>query len=159
MSRRFSRIRHGWAWLRSRIAHEGGNAVVEFVGLAVILLIPLVYLVLTLSVMQAASFAADTAARQSARITATESDPEQRAARLGTLAQQVSSDYGVSLPVEAIKVTCNADPCTAPGAVVRVDVSIPVSLPGLGSLGIETGVASIEASHVQRAGEHSEGAP
>lgn len=145
-------------WLRARLADEGGNAVVEFVGLAVILLIPLVYLVLTLSLMQAASFAADTAARHSARITATESDPERRAARLSTLAQQVSSDYGVELAASAIEVTCNADPCTAPGALVRVDVSIPVTLPGLGNLGIESGVARIETSHVQRADEHSEGA-
>ena len=42
---------------------DAGNAVVEFLGISLILLIPLVYLVLTLAKVQGASYAVEGAAR------------------------------------------------------------------------------------------------
>ena len=46
---------------------EEGSAVVEFVALAVLLLIPIIYLILTVGRLQAASYAVSTAAREAAR--------------------------------------------------------------------------------------------
>ena len=55
------------ARLPSRWSDDSGNAVVEFLGLAVTLLVPLVYLVLVLGRLQAGTFAADAASRDAAR--------------------------------------------------------------------------------------------
>lgn len=142
--------------LRHRLADDSGNAVVEFVGLSVVVLIPLVYLVLTLSVMQAASFAADTVARQAVRIAATETDESARQARLAALAEAVGRDYGVDLTPQAITLECDRERCTDPGALVRVNVSVSVSLPGLGAFGLDGGIVTIDASHAQFADEHIE---
>ena len=56
-------VRRGLRALRRR--DEGGSAVVEFVFLAVLLMVPLFYLVMTLSRVQAGAYAASTAARAS----------------------------------------------------------------------------------------------
>ena len=46
---------------------DAGNAIVEFLGAALLLLVPLVYLVLVLGRLQAATFATAGAAREAAR--------------------------------------------------------------------------------------------
>ena len=43
---------------------EGGNAVIEFIGMSVLFLVPLVYLTLTFFTIQGAAFAAEGAARE-----------------------------------------------------------------------------------------------
>ena len=53
---------------------EGGSAVVEFVFLAVLLVVPLLYLVMTVSRVQAGSYAASTAAREAGRAFVTARD-------------------------------------------------------------------------------------
>ena len=56
-----------WAACRARSTGDEGSSVIEFLGLAVVLLIPLVYLVLTLARIEAATFATEGAAREAAR--------------------------------------------------------------------------------------------
>ena len=46
---------------------DSGNAIVEFLGIALILLIPLVYLVLVLARLQAAGYAVQGAAKDAGR--------------------------------------------------------------------------------------------
>lgn len=53
--------------LRARLAEDRGSAMVEFLGAALILLVPLLYLVLVLAQVQSAAFAAEGAARESMR--------------------------------------------------------------------------------------------
>ena len=59
---------------RSNPSREAGSAAVEVLVLGVLLLVPLVYLVLTLAVLQGAAFAAEGAARQAARSIALAAD-------------------------------------------------------------------------------------
>lgn len=121
---------HGSARLGS--GGDSGSAVVEFVALGALLLLPIVYLVLTLGRLQAAAFAADGAAREAARayVTAPD-DPTARAraksaVRLGLLDQGFDVDAG-----QVASVRCSADPCLTPQAQVTVDIAIPVVLPGV----------------------------
>lgn len=111
-------------------AGERGSALVEFLGGMVVLLIPLVYLVLTLSQIQAAAFAAEGAAREAGRHLATAPSIDQglRSAQLSVVT--AFSDHGIDVDgTDALDVHCLADPCLEPGAHIGIDVGIEVPLP------------------------------
>ncbi len=106
---------------------ESGRAVVEFVFLGVLVLVPIVYLIITLAAIQRASFAVSTAAREAGRVFVTA--PTQDAAlELGTTAAQLTfEDYG--LPGGQVTFACDGAPCLRPEGRVEVTASIRVTLP------------------------------
>ena len=111
---------------------DGGSAVIEFVTVGVLLMLPLVYLVLCLGRVQAAGFAVDGAAREAARAFVTaadESDGERRAAvavRLGLLDQGFDVEPG-----RALSLHCPSRPCLQPRQRVTATVRVEVVLPGV----------------------------
>jgi hypothetical protein len=98
-----------------------------------LLLVPLVYVVIALSRIQAAAFAADSSAREAARafVTATQEDDGRRrasiAVRLGL------RDQGFVNPADgALGIECEtAAACLTPGSQIRVLVTVRVILPGV----------------------------
>jgi hypothetical protein len=114
--------------IRRRRAGDDGSAIVEFVWLAVLLMIPLVYVVLTAVTLQRAAFAVTTAARDGARAYATAGSDrlgEQRAEAAVALAMH---DQGVSWAASGRVVSCG--PCDyAPGSMFTVALSQRVALP------------------------------
>lgn len=109
---------------------DGGNAIVEFLGVALLLLVPVVYLALTLGRLQAATFAVDGAAREAARIASTTTDRGDAARQVLAAVGIAFADQGVDAdPAAATVVTCDGD-CLAPGATVTVEVTATVPLPG-----------------------------
>jgi hypothetical protein len=105
--------------------------VVEFITVGMLLLLPMVYLVLTLGRVQAASFAVDGSAREAARAyvtAASDADGTQRAeaaVRLGVV------DQGFSSGAARLSIECSADPCLDPGATVIARTRLRVTLPGV----------------------------
>lgn len=77
---------------------EGGNAVIEFIGMSVLFLVPLVYLTLTFFTIQGAAFAAEGAAREAGRILSLGGDTGREAAELATRLAFEDFDLGVSTP-------------------------------------------------------------
>jgi Na+-transporting methylmalonyl-CoA/oxaloacetate decarboxylase gamma subunit len=116
-----------------RPSGDQGSATVEFVGIGVLLIVPLIYFVVTMSRIQAASFAADSSAREAARafVTATDdADGRRRAAiavRLGLLDQGFTDPRDVDLTLECE----SADTCLTPGERVQVRVQVRVALPAV----------------------------
>jgi hypothetical protein len=109
---------------------DAGNAIVEFLGVALLLLVPVVYLALTLGRLQAATFAVDGAAREGVRAITTATDGDSADARLLAAVRLSLADQGVAAdPATATSVTCDGD-CLAPGAAVSVHVTVDVPLPG-----------------------------
>ncbi|QAY62065.1 pilus assembly protein [Xylanimonas allomyrinae] len=112
---------------------ERGSAVVEFIGTTVVLLIPLVYLVLTVGRLQAGAFAVDGAAREAARAVVTAVSSDDAAARARVAAGIALEDQGFdpqpALTGGAVQVTCAADPCLSPGGTVTATVHTRVPLP------------------------------
>lgn len=109
---------------------DTGSAVVEFLGAALLLLVPLVYLVLVLGSVQAAAFAADGAAREAVRALVT-GPVEEREARAVTAVGVALADQGVdagSAP-DALRVRCTPS-CDEPGATVTAEVELAVPLIG-----------------------------
>jgi len=107
---------------------DEGSALVEFVWLAIVLMVPLVYVVLTASAVQRTAFGLTSAARDAARAYATAgSDPtgERRAERAAQIAMH---DQGVTWTASGRIVTCGA--CDyAPGSRFTVTLHARVKLP------------------------------
>lgn len=112
-------------------ADDEGSAIVEFLGVALVLLVPVVYLVLVLARLQSASFAVDGAAREAARAVVTADDAQSAALRAATSVDLALGDQGLAAdPAQAITVACDAE-CLAPGTAVTVRVAVDVTLPGV----------------------------
>ncbi|BDO41616.1 pilus assembly protein [Cellulomonas sp. NTE-D12] len=115
--------------LPSRWSDDSGNAVVEFLGLAVTLLVPLVYLVLVLGRLQAGTFAADAASRDAARAYAGAQTADAGAARALAAVGVALGDQGFdAAPADVLRLTCSAE-CLAPGTEVDAVVQLRVPLP------------------------------
>jgi Flp pilus assembly protein TadG len=78
---------------------EDGSALIEFVGLAVLLLIPLIYLLLSVFSVQRAAFAVTQAAREAGRAYATAPSTSAAATRAGYAARLALSSQGVTAGV------------------------------------------------------------
>ena len=115
------------AW-RQRWSDEGGTAVIEFVWLAVLLLVPLIYLVLCLARVQAGSYAVTQAARESGRAFVTASDDEQARARSMAAADIAFEDQGFGGQGD-LSARCTAAPCLSPGESVTTLAAVTVPLP------------------------------
>jgi Flp pilus assembly protein TadG len=108
---------------------DAGNAIVEFVFLAVLLMVPLVYLLVTVFRVQAGAYAASSAARESGRVFATAASVDVAADRAYAAAAIVMRDSGLTLDRDELRVTCSSDPCLEPGSRVTVVVTQRVGLP------------------------------
>jgi len=113
----------------SCLRDDDGSAVVEFVGVALVLLVPLVYLVLVVGRLEAASFAAEGAAREAARVYVASDERAEAAPRALAAAGVAFADQGLhDEPADAVSIRCS-DACLTPGSEVTVDVRVAVPLP------------------------------
>ena len=114
-------------------AGDEGSAVVEFLGVTLVLLVPVVYLVLVLAQIQAAAFAVDGAAREAARAFVTsEVDPADRAVAAVALAFEDQGLDPTDAP-DALSLTCSDPGCSTPGSTVTAEVALDVTLIGVPS--------------------------
>lgn len=121
-------------------ARAAGNAIVEFVFLAVIVMVPLIYLVLAVFEVQRNVFAVKEAAREAGRAVVMADTFADGAARADYAADLALQDQGLS-PGSAYDVSYGAagGGCPASGGVDRltpgtdfvVCVTRPVSIPGV----------------------------
>ena len=126
---------------------DGGNALIEFSYLAVLLMVPLVYVLLTVFSVQRASFGVTEAARQAGRAYATAADTTSGAARAQAAARLAMRDQGLACGGCLTEV----DGTLAPDSEVRVRVGHFVRLPVLGSFfGGERAGVRVDATHVER---------
>ncbi|MGH8776460.1 MAG: pilus assembly protein [Jiangellaceae bacterium] len=104
---------------------ERGSAIVEFHFLGILLLVPLVYVLLTVLDVQRASYGVTQAAREAGRIYVATGD--EAAARLA--AGVALADQGLDANAADVVFRCSAPPCYQPGAEVTVSVGTTVPLP------------------------------
>jgi hypothetical protein len=108
---------------------DAGNAIVEFVYLAVLLMVPLVYVLLTVFRVQSAAFAVSSAAREAGRVYATSDSVADAGPRAFAAAGIVMADSGLSLSPADLRITCSASRCLQPGSRVEVAMTYQVALP------------------------------
>lgn len=107
---------------------EDGSAIVEFLMLAFLLLIPLVYLVLTFFQLQGAAFAAEGAARDAGRLLAASRDESLGRGAAELAARMSFEDADLPGPV-SVRLECSENPCLTPGGIIHATVSTDVPLP------------------------------
>lgn len=112
---------------------ERGSAIIEFVGLSVLLAIPLMYLMLAISMVQASNLAAVAAADQAARIVSnSNAAPDTGAPGTREKAEHAIADvmdgYGIAADNASLSVECSG-PCPGPGSLITAHVEVRVPLP------------------------------
>ncbi|MFD1714158.1 hypothetical protein ACFSBZ_06725 [Amnibacterium flavum] len=140
--------------LARRVSDDRGSAALEFITAGVLLLVPIVYLVIAMSAIQAATFATEGAARNAARIFATsdtQASAESAAERSVAFAL---ADFGIDSGAARVDVSCtpSAADCLARESLVTVTVRVDVPLPFIPSMVanvIPTSVP-VEARAIQR---------
>jgi Flp pilus assembly protein TadG len=125
-------------WLRRRLGDgERGSALVEFVFIALVVFVPLIYIVAGFSAVQRGVFASTAAAREAGRAIATAPDPsagEQRALRAAQLAVQDQSVDATDVRVDYVGpgVECRNGggyaPTLVPGEEFSVCVTVTVRI-------------------------------
>lgn len=129
---------------------ERGSAVVEFTFLALLLMVPVVYLIITVSEIQGGSFAVAGAADQAAKVYAAAPD---EASALAAAEQAVSialGDFGHGTDGASMAVNCIPADCQAAGSAVSVTVGLAVPLPFLPfNEGFRLASTKVEASSTQ----------
>ena len=107
---------------------ESGTAVVEFVVLAVLLLIPLIYLVMVMARLQAGSYAVSQAAREAGRAFVTADSADAAGPRAEAAARIAFLDHSFE-DVGRLSVACDGTPCLRPDGRVETTATVQVPLP------------------------------
>src|SRR5687767_5894466 len=123
-------------WLRRRLAGEEGSALVEFVFIALVVFVPLVYIVAGFSAVQRGVFASTAAAREAGRAIGTAPDPvtgQARALRAAQLAVEDQSVEATDVRLAYAAADCENPggytPTLTPGEEFSVCVTVTVRIP------------------------------
>jgi hypothetical protein len=108
---------------------EAGSAIVEFVFLAVLMLVPLFYLVMVLARLQAGAYAVSAASREAGRAYVTTQVAEQAPSRARSAAGLAFADQGFGPGEGSIAIRCHSTPCLSPEGRVEVEATVSVPMP------------------------------
>jgi len=117
---------------RARLsADECGTASLEFVTAGLVLLLPLVYLVLTMSALQGAALAVEGASRQAARVFVEAGSVSEANAAAERAVEFALADYGLDAADVDVSITCRprAAACLTRRGFVTVEVGTRATLP------------------------------
>ncbi len=140
---------------------ERGSALIEFSWLAIILIVPLVWIVISVFQVQQGAFATSAAARAAGRAYALAPDDATGEARARAAVQQVLADQGTPDQRARVSVRCDApgDNCHVGTSVITVTVDSGVRLPFFPAiLGRGAASFSLDATHTVPIGQYVESA-
>jgi Flp pilus assembly protein TadG len=132
---------------------QRGSAMVELTWLGLLLLMPLVYVMVTVFTVQRSAYGASEAVRSAARAYVLAPDVQTARDRAIEAAQLSMRDQGVRLAASDVAITCRPSPtsCLTPGSSVEVDISVDVDLPMAPSFfGRSTASIAVHATHTER---------
>ncbi len=138
---------------------ERGTALIEFIWLGLLLLVPLVYILLAAFDVQRASYAVSAASRAAGRAFVLAPDQTSGLARAEAAARVALSDQGIAVERSTLTVSCAPDPsrCLSPGSVITVSVTVQQPLPIAPAVfGSSTPAVRVTSSHVEPYGTFRE---
>ena len=136
---------------------DDGSAMIEFTWLALLLLVPLVYLVLAVFEVQRTAYAVTNAAREAGRVFVTAPSVPQAYVRADAAVVLAMTDQGAPLDTVRSTITCGSDPCLTPGGRVTIVVQAEVPLPFVPDLfGRSIASVSVDARHEAIVDRHAE---
>jgi hypothetical protein len=138
---------------------EGGSALIELVWLGILLMVPLIWIVLSVFEVQRGAFAVSAAARAAGRAYALAPDDATGAARARAVAEQTLTDQGSpGMPV-TVTVSCRPEPanCHTGTSVITLSIDSHVALPLMPQvLGGGAPRFDLDASHTVPIGQYVE---
>ena len=129
-----SGVRRLIARVRTRLSHvkgadaQAGSAIVEFVFLAVLMMVPLFYLVMVLARLQSGAYAVSAASREAGRAYVTAQVSAQAPSRAHSAAGLAFADQGFEREGRIV-IGCDGAPCLRPEGRVRITATISVPMP------------------------------
>jgi hypothetical protein len=138
---------------------EDGSAIVEFVWLGWLLLIPLVYLIVTFFELQQSSYGVTQAARSAGRAYILSPDRQTAERRAFEAAQVALRDQGLELRPGELTIVCKPTPdsCLRSNSSVDVRIGLRVPLPLAPAFGGSPAASvSVAASHTEPFGTYRE---
>lgn len=141
-------------WNPSSDPDDAGSAALEFILVGLLLLVPLVYLIVSLGLIQGQSLGAEAGARHIARALSTAENPDAAHRSADLVLRSVVDEYGLDADSVHVSIECrpSTGSCPEAGSTVVVTIQTRVALPLVPSvLGLER-LASIpvEASAAQK---------
>ncbi|WP_152650342.1 pilus assembly protein [Demequina aestuarii] len=144
-----------------RCRDDAGSAMVEFLGVTVMVLVPVIYLVIAAAQFQAAAFAVEGASRSAARgavvagLDVVERGGSAADAREAAIER---AEAAVALALEdfsvrgqpTVTLECDTSPCFEPGSTVTADVVVAVPLAGVPGPVVEVVPVAVEVSATGR---------
>lgn len=117
----------------TRLREDRGSAIIEFLVIGVLVLVPIAYIVMSVMRVQAAAFASTQAAREAGRAFVTADSPAQGQQQARVAARIAFEDQGFEIPAAALSIDCAGGPCLTPGSTVHVRIAWSVDLPWIPS--------------------------
>jgi len=145
--------------LPARRHDETGSALVELVWLGLLLLIPMLWIVMSVFEVQRGAYAVSSAARAAGRAYALAPTDALGRSRAEQVARLVMVDQGIERPDLVLSVSCTPYPtdCHSGTSVITVRVDSGVQLPVLPDvLGGGAPSFSLDASHTVPIGQYQE---
>jgi Flp pilus assembly protein TadG len=129
---------------------DDGSAIIEFIFVGILVLVPLLYLIVAVAVVQSNTLAVTNAAREAGRAFATSESTSQALERATIAARLAEHDQGIDgtpvLSYVAAGASCGSpaiEPELAAGSVFTICVTNSVQIPGVPSLLAGRGIRTI----------------
>lgn len=110
---------------------DRGSAVIEFIIIGVLVLVPLVYIAICVMRVQAATVASSLAVREAGRAFVSADSVPDAQSRAWAAARIALADQGFDLPASSMRIRCPTAECLQPGSSVQVELDWSVALPWL----------------------------
>ncbi len=133
-----------------RSKREAGTALIEFIWLALLLIIPLVYVLIAVFDAQRAAYGVSAATRSAARAFVLAPDSDTAFARARRAAEVALADQDIN--AASVDIRCRPAPsdCLKPGSSVRVKIRVTQPLPLTPSvLGDQLAPITVDSTHVE----------
>jgi hypothetical protein len=141
---------------------ESGTALVEFIWLGLLLLVPLVYIMWSVFDAQRGAFGASSASRAAGRAFVLAPDQQTAYDRAEQAFEVALDDQGVEMGDADLTISCAPEPdeCLTAGSVITVEVVVQQPLPLVPSaLGDSAPSVRLSSTHVEPYGSYREDRP
>lgn len=126
---------------------DSGNATVEFAYLGVLLLVPLVYVLLTVLQVQRSAYAVTAATREAGRVFVAHGANGAAYDDAFVAARIAMRDQGLDLAPGQLVITCQFDDCAVAGSSVHVRIDRTVPLPLVPAFGQSSPSIAVHGRH------------
>lgn len=131
---------------------QDGSAIVEFIFLAVLLMVPVAYLILTVGQVQGGAYAVVGAADQAAKVFVMHRELPDAQLAAEQAVRLAIEDLGFDAGAAELTISCSAG-CLTPGSTVSAHVQLRVELPVVGAVpGVNANAATVDAMATQKVG-------